>query len=596
MSNNLLLFADLGIQLTLTALPLVAAMLFAARRGVRGVPVLLAIGLAASGIAAMLAFWAFYADPVVGKSFSYFVVFGSVLLIAWLLYGGGIDRTLLIQLAIPLGLWALGTAFLVFFGFAHGGEHKPLWTAASRFSGQLPSDNDIPRYFSEFFFLHGHHGKPPEFPGEWLASDRPPLQVGYDVFERTFGWDTTSLRYQVLGVALQQLWIVGLWALLLAARVGRVTRALTTLTVLVSGLALVNGFFVWPKLLPAAMLLAAAALVVTPLWTEVRRSLWGAALFAALLALAMLAHGASIFGVIPLVVIAAFRGLPGWRWIGVALLAGIALMAPWSAYQKYGDPPGNRLTKWYLAGVIEVDSRGVGESIADSYGEAGLGGTFDNKVDNFVVMSGGDPMTQFFKHAVEATESGDLRVAAENVRGIFFYYLLPSLGLLLLGPLAMLAAWRRRALNPAEWSFALTCFLVFGIGAIAWGLLLFGSSLAIPVIHQGTYLIPILGLCGAAVGLRAVLPRFALWLLGLNAVLSLALYVPSFEPVEGTSFSPTTMLIAALFLIAFVAVSLSSPFFAQDGPVLEPRPKWLKASKPNKDPSPVKNRHPTLGG
>jgi hypothetical protein len=555
MRNNLLLFTDLGIQLTLTALPLIAAMLFAARLGVRKAPVLLAIGLAGSGLTAMLAFWAFYADPIVGKSFSYLLVFGSALLIAWLLYEGEIERSLLAKLATPLALWVLGTVFLVFFGFVHGGEHQPLWTAAARFSGQLPSDNDIPRYFAEWFYFHGHHGTPPEFPGEWLASDRPPLQVGYTMFEWTFDWDKTSLHYQVLGVALQQLWIVGLWALLLAARVGRVTRAMTMLTVLVSGLALVNGFFVWPKLLPAAMLVAAAALVLTPLWAEVRRSLWGAALFAALLALAMLGHGASIFGVIALVAVAAFRELPGWRWIGVALLAGVALMAPWSAYQKYGDPPGNRLTKWYLAGVIEVDGRGLGETIADSYSEAGLGGALDNKVDNFVWMVGGDPMVEYLKHAGESIESGDLRAAVEDARGISFFYLVPSLGLLLLGPLAMVAGWRRRALNPAEWRFALTCFAAFVAGAIAWGLLLFGNSLANPVIHQGTYLLPLLGLCGAAVGLRAVLPHFALWLLGFNIVLSLAIYAPSFEPVEGTSFSPSTVVIAALFLAAFALLS-----------------------------------------
>ena len=78
------------------------------------------------------------------------------------------------------------------------------------------------------------------------SSDRPPLQIGYVLFVRTFGWDLTSLRYQVLGVVLQQLWIVGLWALLVAARVGRVTRALAMLTVLVSDIAIVNGFMCAP--------------------------------------------------------------------------------------------------------------------------------------------------------------------------------------------------------------------------------------------------------------------------------------------------------------------------------------------------------------
>jgi hypothetical protein len=553
MQGELLLW--LAVQLALTGLPGVAATLFAARRGVAQVPVLLAIGMAASGVFAMLAFWAFYADPLVGKTVSYVVVLGSAMLIAWSLHEGGVDRALLRRLATPLALWVLGTSFLVFLGFVHGGTFSPLPTAATRFSGQLPSDNDIPRFFSEWFFLHGHQ-TPPEFPGEWLASDRPPLQVGYAVLERSFGWDDASLRYQVMGVALQQLWIVGLWALLVAARVGRVTRALTMITVLVSGLALVNGFFVWPKMLPAAMLLAAAALVVTPLWTEVRRSLWGAALVAALLGLAMLGHGASIFGVIPLAVVAAVRGLPSWRWIGVALLAGIALMGPWTAYQKYGDPPGNRLTKWYLAGVLEIDDRGVGKSIVDSYGEAGLGGTIDNKLDNFAAMSGGAPMVRTLEHAVEVGKAGDLRAFAEDLRGVFFFYLLPSLGLLLLAPFAMVAAWRRRHLNPDEWRFALTCFAVFTVGAIGWGLLLFGGSLASTVIHQGTYLLPIVGLCGCAAGLRAVLPRFAVWYLGLSAGLTLTIYAPSFEPLEGTTYAPAAAAIAAAFLAAFVFLSL----------------------------------------
>ena len=124
--------------------------------------------------------------------------------------------------------------------------------------------------------------------------------------------------------------------------------------VVVSDLAIVNGFFVWPKLLPAAMLLAAAALVMTPLWDELRRSLWAAALVAALCGVAMLGHGGSAFGIVPLARVAAYRGLPSRRWIGVGLAVGIVLMAPWSAFQKYADPPGNRVVKWTLAGELAL--------------------------------------------------------------------------------------------------------------------------------------------------------------------------------------------------------------------------------------------------
>jgi hypothetical protein len=562
----------LAVHLVLTGLPGVAAALGAARRGVSSVPVLLAISLAASGIVAMLSFWAYYADRVLGESFSYFAVFGSVGLVAWALYGGHLDSRLLRRLGTPLALWALGSAFLVFLGFLHGGTGNPLGMPMTRFSAQLPSDNAIPYFFGEWFFQHGHQGPPAVFPGEWLASDRPPLQVGYLLSQRPFGWGDPGLQYQVLGVVLQQLWIVGLWALLVAARIGRLTRALVIVTVLVSDVAIVNGFFVWPKMLPAAMLLAAAALVVTPLWPALRRSLWGAALVAVLFGLAMLGHGSSVFGIIPLALLAAFRGLPSWRWVGVALLAGFVLLAPWSAYQKYGDPPGNRLIKLQIGGSVVIDDRSATETILDSYREVGLGGAIHNKAENVVAMAGGKLMADHLSEAVGAVEDGDLALFVEDLRNIFFFNLLPSLGLLLFVPLAMVAGRGRGRRRPAEWSFALTCFAVFAIGAVAWALLLFGNVAARTVIHQGSLLLPVLGLCGAVVGLRATFPRFAIYFVGLSALLMLALYVPALQSEPGSSYSFLAALIAAVSLVGFGALALRG-----DDPAEEAAPTGLLA-------------------
>jgi hypothetical protein len=552
--SNPELFLILLLHLVLTALPGVAATLLAARLGVRGVPVLLAIGIAATAAVAMLAFWAYYADPVVGESLSYLALIGPVALIAWLLFERQLPEGLLRQLAVPLGLWALGSLFLVFLGFLHGGADAPLSTAATRFIGPLPADNDIPAFFAEWFYRHGHESTPPVFPGEWLSSDRPPLQVGYALAQYPFGWDEDKLNYQVLAVVLQQLWIVGLWALLLAARVGRVTRALTMVTVLVSGLAIVNGFYVWPKMLPAALLLAAAALVLTPLWDELRRSLWGAGLVAALCALAMLAHGGSVFGIIPLVGVAAFRGLPSWRWIGVAALVGFALMAPWSAYQKYADPPGNRLVKWTLAGVVEIDERGVSETIVDAYGDAGLEGTLHNKGQNFVTMFGGGPMVETVESALDSGEAADMIGAGKT---IVFFNLFPSLGLLLLAPFAMFFA-RRRGPPAAEWRFALVCFATLALGALAWGLLVFGSEALRTVQHVGSYLLPVLGMAGAVAGLRASFPRFAVGWVGCWILISLVLYVPAQLPPPDTSYSVLAGLLAALGLGGFAALALDS--------------------------------------
>jgi hypothetical protein len=551
LSELLLLLAEHWI---LTALPGVAAALFVARRGVRQVPVLLAILLAASGLAGLLGFWAFYGDKVIGETFAYFVLFGSLGLAGWSLYGGHLERALLRRLAIPLGLWALGSAFIVFLGFVHGGTAEPLVVATTRFSHPLPGDNFLPLYFAEYFFQHGHRGTPPDY-ASFLSSDRPPLQIGYTLAQRPFGWDKTGMHYQVLGVVLQQMWIVGLWALLLAARVGRVTRALATIAVLVSGLAIVNGFFVWPKLLPAAMLLAAAALVMTPLWRQLRRNLWAAALVAILCALAMLGHGSSAFGIVPLAAVAAYRGLPSWRWLGVAAAVGIVLMGSWSAYQKYADPPGDRLTKWTLAGVVDIDHRGATEAILDAYGEAGLGGTLHNKAENFATMSGGTMTTIAIETAVE---NGDLSEIARTLRVVSFFYLLPAIGLMLLAPFVMAAGRLRRRRESREWSFALTSFVVFGVGAVFWGLVVFGNGVDRTLLHICSYLLPILGIVGAIAGLRAVLPRFALGYVSVASALSLALYAPSLDPPAGTSYSAVGVIAAALALAGFVAVALLS--------------------------------------
>ena len=79
---------------------------------------------------------------------------------------------------------------------------------------RCPSDNALPGYFVDWFYLHGHSGHP-LFPPDWLASDRPPLQVGYLLAQKPF--ERVDAEAQLPGrraVVLQQLWIVGLWALL----------------------------------------------------------------------------------------------------------------------------------------------------------------------------------------------------------------------------------------------------------------------------------------------------------------------------------------------------------------------------------------------
>jgi hypothetical protein len=554
-------------QMALTALPAVASALVARRLGVREVPALLCIALAGSGLSAVLAFWAYYAHPHLGNMCAVAVVLGAVAAIAWCWPAVREDRGLLRELATPLALWALGSTFVIFFGFLHGGTQAPLEVAATRFAGGLPSDNDIPHFFAEWFALHGHYGDVPVYPGEYLSSDRPPLQIGYALAQRTFGWDRVALHYQVLGVLVQQLWIVGLWALLVASRARRATRGLVMAAALFCDVAIVNSFFVWPKLLAASFVIAGLALLASPEGSTLRRQPWTAVLLAVLAGLAYLSHGSAAFGIVPLALIAVYRGLPSWRWVAAAVAAGLVLVVSWSAYQHYGDPPGNRLQKWSLAGVTEIDDRGVLETMSDAYSEAGLGGALHDKVENAITLTGNGKTVEDLGEAIDHASSGDTDTAIAFLRESRFFSLLPSLGLLLIGLPFLAYARARERIEGPDWALAKLCLLFVALDALTAVLLFFGNAESRPVIHVNTMAAPLIAVCGLVAGLRATYPRLAAWLVGLNAATVLLLYTPALKPLAGTGYSLFAVLATALALLGLVYLTL-----IRESDVPEPSP------------------------
>jgi hypothetical protein len=549
------LILGLGVHGVLIALPAVAAVLLAMRRGLKSVPLLIGLALVASGALSYLAFWAYFGDQAIGTTFVFLLTGGSLLAIFFCWKEGGLDGEILRKLRAPLLLWFFGSAFVIFFGFLHGGSDHAITFAAYRFDGPLPSDNDIPRYFAEWFATHGHQPVP-EYPGGWLFSDRPPLQVGYVLAQRGFFNTAQGLHYQIICVLEQCLWIPAMWALLVAVPLRAMTRAVVMLAAMVSDIAIVHGFFVWPKLIAAAFLLAALAVILSPEWRQDRRDYRVAVLIGALLALSMLSHGSSIFGVIPLVIFAAFRGIPNWRWLAAAFAALLLFYVPWSAYQKYEDPPGNRLLKWQLGGVTEVNSEGTVEAIENAYSERGFDGTVDLKEENFEEMVGWPRTRTEFEEATHWIGEGKPGYAMQKVRWDRFFSLLPFLGILLIGPIAMIVAWlAKKKRDPDEWRFALLCFGFFLIACVSWGLLLFGTPDSRTTIHVGSLAVPLLGLVGCIVGLRSIFPRFAIGLALANVAFVLFLYAPFFEPpYPGTSYSLLNGLLTVVSLVGIVWV------------------------------------------
>lgn len=558
MSADLELLGLLLEHLLLTALPAALAVFAAMRKGMRSVPLLLAVALAGSGLAAMLAFWSYYLDPLLGQVASFVIALGSIQGI-FFCRPDRLDRGILRQLAVPAALWALGSAFVVYLGFLHGGTTEPLGVATTRFSHPLPGDNLIPIFFSDWFFerqVDGvHYDKVPMFV-DWLSSDRPPLQIGYVLAQRPFGWDDDGLHYQVLAVIVQQLWIVGMWAVLCAARLRPLARGLAIVAAMVGDVTIVNGFFVWPKLIAAAFVLAAFAMVLSDDWPRLRANPYAAALFAALCGLAMLAHGASAFGILPLLAIAALRGMPTWRWLGIAALVGVALLGPWTAYQRYADPPGDRLVKWHLAGSLEIDDRGALETIVDGYGEVGVDGALGNKWHNLKTIAGVDELRGALEAASDRLGEGDTGEAIAALRLPRFFALLSFLALFLIAPPAMALARLRGPIAGAEWRFALWslgfCLLITGV----WALLMFGGPEAAATIHVGTLVSPLLAVCGCVAGAYAVSRRFAVALTAVNVLLVLVLYVPAVNPPPDSSYSLLAALLAAASLLAFAFLAL----------------------------------------
>jgi len=259
------------------------------------------------------------------------------------------------------------------------------------------------------------------------------------------------------------------------------------------------------------------------------RSPLEAAAGGAVAAFAYLAHGGAAFGILA---IALLRGLrrpwPAWRALAAAALAAILLYAPWAAYQKLVDPPGNRLLKWYLAGARSVDARSFGEALADAYRRP-PSELLHNRAENVRALTG-NPL-KWLSALVTLTSGHDFnerREALARVRGGQFFRLVVSLLLLLPAALLVAAVDRlRRTRSPpvpaARDGEAGRALLLLGMAATGiWVLVLYGP--ATTLIHQGSYFLPIVLVAGSALQLWSLSRALGAVLVGVWCVLHVYVY------------------------------------------------------------------------
>jgi hypothetical protein len=196
------------------------------------------------------------------------------------------------------------------------------------------------------------------------------------------------------------------------------------------------------------------------------------------------------------------------------------------------------------------------ETIVDGYREEGVDGTLANKWGNVTKLVGQGDVEGAIGTASDRIDEGDVGEALTALRLPRFFSLLPLLGILLVGPVAMLVARLRGPREGLEWRFALLSFGYCALVSVVWALLMFGNPDSSTLIHVGTLALPLLAICACVAGAYAVDPRLAVGMVGLNALLVLILYVPALTPQPGTSYSVLAAVLAAISLGGFAAVAL----------------------------------------
>lgn len=335
------------------------------------------LGVAAASFTAFLAYWI---HPICGVIVSTTIV---VLAVGYLVFRRAWRYW---RQVLPLAVLVVAILLLYVSTLYLWSTDQPIFTlAGTRFSHLLPVDNVIPSIFSERLLTQqGTHA----MVDDWNGSDRPPLQSGLILLAASIATGAS--------VVAQLLWVPAVFAFLRSLGVPRRATVIAVLAAAVTGTSMLNTLYTWPKMMSAALVLTSCVFLID---ASRRPASFGRGLVLAMVtfAFAMLAHGAAGF-TLPLVLalgLLAYRGQSlarRIRWSVIGLGAALAVYAPWIGYQRLADPPGDRLVKWHLAGVIAPDGRSFLEALIDSYRSIDLESWLAGRLANLQAVFDPNPL------------------------------------------------------------------------------------------------------------------------------------------------------------------------------------------------------------
>jgi hypothetical protein len=537
----------------LVALPGVATVAALSRR-TTSTSTRLGLLLAGAGVAAFADFWAWVASPTFGRLVAVALIVASAILIAAVAPKALLDDP---ELHWPLLLGLLVALAYTGLAYSQGGLTGAHWlrgavagnaTDAISYRFWLAPDNTVPYLFAERLAAHTSLRDP--LIGDWLTSDRPPLQTGF-VLETYPFLGNRVLASQLLGTALEATWVPAAWILLRSRGFSAARVAVVVLSTALTGAVFFNTVYVWPKMLAAAFALVAFTVLLE------RGSL---VLAVALAALALLCHGGIVFSVLALIPFA-WRLRPTRRTLAAMVAVGAAVYLPWEAYQHFLDPPGNRLLKWMLAGLTSPDHNSFGHDLVTQYTASPIHSFLLNKLFNVkVLFVGGWRWSDFSATPMWQGFVGDVRTGTVSAP-VF------AAGPLVLGLLGLASSNVRSALRNSGPLFG---FLLLSIAF--WVLLMFGGGYATStLLHQGPYAALVMFVALSALATTFLHRYLAGTLLLANAAWFLIAWLPGFglhpvQPGIAVRIDWSMVLLAAVSAVAIGVVTYRFTATAPGGP------------------------------
>jgi hypothetical protein len=321
------------------------------------------------------------------------------------------------------------------------------------------------------------------------------------------------------------------------------------LFVVLTGFALVNTVFTWPKLLSAALCMFAVTAVLFGRRRGESVPLVQVAFPALAAALASLAHAGVAFTLIPLGLLLLLPPYyPGLSRLATAGVVYAATVCPWFCYQNFYDPPGNKLIRQHLAGDSPTwrDDKSLPRNLLDAYAALTLGQVLQNKLANArMLFAAARDQYPWPPHETPP----EWPVDAVSYRRCEFMALFWALGLLNVGwVVGVVKAWRRRP----ELDFGLGVVApALGLaGVLVWVVLMFGPGST--VIHQGSYATFLLLFASLAAWLATLPPRAAYALLALHGGVFAYTWLVT-APANDYGVPNVFMIVLAAFFFAVLA-------------------------------------------